>query len=403
MAIIDISLRRRRRFFGAVEAAHCCNAFRPQVEVLEPRECLSIAAPTGLQLAVLSSTQVSLTWNDVAGAQGYEILRWDGSNTIVMAQVPQGTTTWTLNGLQAFQTQWLTVEAFNGTSNAQAPWASVNTPPAPITTPTNLHVAGVTQTQATLQWGLATGATGYSIYGWDGANDVLVGTVSATTTTFVVSKLMPGSSNYFYVESFNATNSAVTDWVLATTTAPPVTAPTNLTAHAVNAGAIALSWHAASGQTGYSIYRWDGNSALAPVLVTTLAASATSYQAAGFSAGTTHWFYVQAFNANNSATTAWVQATTTGGGPLQPPTQLVATAASATSVLLTWVDPPNALGYEVFVWNGSTWAPVKTLAAGSHQALITGLATGHMQWFMVEALTAIAANASYSSAVYANL
>ena len=284
----------------------------------------------------------------------------------------------------------------------QAPWASVVTPPDAITVPTNLHVVSVTATQATIQWGLATGATGYQIYGWNGAAYVLLGTVSATTTTFVATGLTPGSSNYFYVESFNATNSATTDWVLATTPVLAVAAPTSLKATAVNTTTIALSWKAGKGQTAYNVYQWDGNVGTAPVLVATLAANAVTYQATGLTPGTTHWFYVQAFNTGNSVNTAWVQATTKGGDHLPPSNSPPRPTA-----------PPGSFSHLDRPRQGDR---LQRLRLDRHD-LGPGNDRRHQQtpgahhrpgedathWFMVEAYTATAADVSYSGIVFVNL
>ncbi|MEV8534229.1 glycoside hydrolase family 18 protein [Streptomyces sp. NPDC051211] len=86
---------------------------------------------------------------------------------------------------------------------------------------------------------------------------------------------------------------------------PPV--PTGLTASGATSNSVNLSWSAAAGATGYTVYR-DGTEALTT--------SGTSATVGGLAPSTTYSFQVAAVNAaGTSARSASVPATTTGGGP----------------------------------------------------------------------------------------
>ncbi|MFD3325960.1 chitinase [Streptomyces sp. NPDC058701] len=86
----------------------------------------------------------------------------------------------------------------------------------------------------------------------------------------------------------------------------PPAAPTGLTASATSSDAVSLSWAAAAGATSYKVYR-DG---AAPLTVTAASAVVT-----GLAASTTYTFRIGAVNAaGESAKSAPVSATTTGGG-----------------------------------------------------------------------------------------
>jgi hypothetical protein len=205
------------------------------------------------------------------------------------------------------------------------------------------------------------------------------------------------------VQSFNATNSATTDWVTAITKATSITSPTNLQATPLSASTISLKWKDAVGETGYRVYRWDGNSANSPVQIATLAANTTGYQAIGLLPGKAYWFYVQAFNATSTANSAWVSAVTVVALPLQPPVLAPAQIVGTNSVQLTWQEPARAVGYRVFVWTGTFWQLSTTVAAGTHQATVNGLTQFQTQWFMVQAFTDNFAEVSYSNEVFVNL
>jgi hypothetical protein len=403
MSLFDIRLTRRTRFFGTPTAARTAATVQPQVEVLEERECLSVAAPTGLTLTALSSTQVKLTWTNPAGSLGTRIYTWNGSTTILLTQLGKGVTTYTAGNLTPNATQWFAVEAHDASTSARGAWASIMTPADAITVPTNVRVGNATQTSITLAWTNGTGEIGYRIYRWTGVSAVLVGTTTPSTPAFTVNGLTAGITYYFYVQAYNATNSVSTDWISAAPTAQSITAPANLKTDVLGPSTIALSWNNAAGATGYKVYQWNGNSAVAPIVIAILAANTTGYQAVGLVPGQTYWFYVQATNATASANSAWVSAATTAAAPLQPPTQLVVQPNGTSSALLSWTDPARADGYRVFVWTGVAWNPVAVLPAGTHQFNVTGLAPAATNWLMVESFTTNFAEAAFSSAVFVNL
>jgi hypothetical protein len=395
MSLIDIVLPRRKK-----AGSQWC---RPTVELLEDRQCPSVAAPTGLQLTAISPTQVKLTWNNVAGDFGYRVYRWDGSNTLLAATVGKDITTATVGQLLPNQTQWFTVQAYDLSTAAQTAWASVQTPADAITVPTNVRLTNITQTTMTLQWGKATGATGYNIFGWNGTQAFQIGSTNATTLAFNLSGLSQGVIYYFYVQAFNNTNTASSDWISATTLSTGIAAPTNLKTQVLGTSTIALSWKDVANETGYRVFGWNGNSATSPVVLATLAANTTGYQAVGLLPGQTYWFYIQAYNATNFANTAWVTATTVAALPLQPPTQLTAASSGPNSVQLTWVEPARAVGYRVYVWNGFSWSLATSIAAGTHKTTISGLTSSMTHWFFVEAFTTNSAEVADSSVVFVNL
>ena len=395
MSLIDMNIHRRSR-----SISQTCH---PSVEVLEERQCLSVTAPTGLAAAALSSTQIKLTWNNVAGDTGYRIFRWDGTHSVLAGTVAKNITTFTVKSLPANQTEYFSVEAHDLFTTAASAWISIATPADAIALPTNLHFTGITQTSMTLQWKNGVGATGYNIYGWNGGQPVLLGSTTPTTPAFKINNLTPGVVNYFYVQAFNRTNSISTDWVSASTLSFGLGTPTNVKSQAVSASTIGLSWNDVSGETGYRVYAWDGNASSTPVVAATLAANTTGYQAIGLLPGKMYWFYVQAFNGSNTANSAWVTAQTTAALPLQPPAQVTAIATGSNSATLSWVEPARATGYQVFVWSGFAWNKVATLAAGTHSLPISGLFANATNWFYVEAYTDNFAEVSYSNVVFANL
>lgn len=402
MSLFEIHLKRGTRFFGTPTAARHASA-QPQVELLEERACPSVAAPTGLQLTAISSTQVKLTWVNPAGSLGTDIYMWNGSSSSLIASVGKGVTTYTVNNLTPDQTQWFSVAAFDSTTTAQSAWVSVMTPAYAITAPSNVHVANATQTSVTLAWSNSTGATGYKIYEWNGTTAVLVGSTTIASPAFTVTGLSAGQSYYFYVQAYNADNSASSGWVSATAAGEMLAAPGSLKATAAGAGTIALSWAQSAGATGYRVYEWNGSSYSSAVLVASLGSSATGYQATGLLSGQTYWFYVQAYNALGSASSGWVSAATTAAAAtLKAPTNLVAKPDGTSTASLSWTGATGAAGYNILVWEG-TWVSVAVVPAGTTQYNVSGLYDFGTTWFMVEAFTAGYTQTTYSNEAFVTL
>jgi hypothetical protein len=402
MSLIDLFLVRRSRR-SSTALSKCTPTYRPRLEVLEVRQCLSVAAPTGLHAVALSPTEVKLTWHDVVGEQGFRIFRRDGTQSILVSSVARGVTAFTVTKLQPNTTQIFSVEAHDLTTSASSAWVAIMTPADPITAPTHVHITAITETSMTLQWTNARGATGYRIYGWDGANAIQIGTTTPNVPAFTVNNLTPGVSYHFYVQAFNNTNSAISDWVSAATLSPGITAPAELKTQVISTGTIGLSWKNVANAAGYRVYLWNGNASSTPVVIANLAANKTGFQATGLLPGTTYWFYVQAFKATNFANTAWVTATTVAAIPLEPPTNLAVQINGPNSVVLSWVEPARAAGYRVFEWTGTSWSLVTTVPVGTHTLPINSLTAHSTHWFYVQAFTDNFAEVSYSSAVFANL
>ncbi len=155
------------------------------------------------------------------------------------------------------------------------------------------------------------------------------------------------------------------------TIAPSV--PTGLTATAVSATQVNLTWNASTdnvGVTGYRIYR-------AGALLATLGA-VTSYQNTGLSASSSYAYTVLAVDAagNSGWTATPVSVKTPAPDTIAPsvPTGFTATAVSATQVNLTWnasTDNVGVTGYWVYL-NDVMLGTTTTATSFQHTSLIAG-------------------------------
>jgi chitodextrinase len=316
--------------------------------------------PIGLSATPVSATQINLSWiaaTDNVAVTGYNVRR----NGVLVATLG-AVTTFQNNSLAASTTYSYTVQALDAAGNvsgqsttASATTQTVTDATAP-STPTGLSATAVSTSQINLSWSASTdnvGVTGYDVY----RGGVLIATLG-TVTTFQNTGLSPSTTYSYSVRAFDAAGnlsvpsalaSATTQGIPTDTTAPSI--PTGLSATAVSATQINLSWTAATdnvGVTGYNVRR-NG------VLVATLGA-VTTFQNNSLAASTTYSYTVQAFDAAGnvsgqstaaSATTQTVPDTTAPSTP----TGLSATAVSTSQINLSWTaatDNVGVTGYNVY-------------------------------------------------------
>lgn len=164
--------------------------------------------------------------------------------------------------------------------------------------------------------------------------------------------------------------------------------PSALTATASGSTSIGLTWNSGSGWTRILIERKpDGGSysQIANVFYTT-----TSYTSSGLSGGVKYYFRIRGYtdpDYSDYSTAAY--ATTT----LQAPSSCVATAASSTSVTITWSDNSSTeTSFEIYMNGALTYSPV----ADAESYTKTGLTAGSTYSFKVRAKNS-AATSSFSN------
>ncbi len=125
------------------------------------------STPTGLTATAISSSQINLSWNAVAGAIGYDIYYCDGTYIGFTTN-----TSYNHTGRAALTTYAYKISAQKNStcSSPQTTCISATTPAVctPPSTPTGLTATAVSSSQINLSWNAVAGVTGYDIYYCDG-------------------------------------------------------------------------------------------------------------------------------------------------------------------------------------------------------------------------------------------
>lgn len=385
--------------------------------------------PTSLTATAVSPTQINLFWNAPSNdgdsaITGYKIEYriGSGSYTTLVANTFNTNTSYSHTGLSTGQSYTYRVSAINSVGTSAASTEASATPISSSTgtnpgSPTNLSATPVSPTQVNLFWNAPSNNGGYAITGYkieyrvgSGSYTTLVSNTGTTSTTYSHSGL---TTNQVYIyrvyaitsfgTSENPSSEAVAQPTPSSTTNPPGS-PTSLTATAVSATQINLSWTAPSNNGGASItgYKIEAKSGSGTyfVLVSNTASTATSYSHTELTTGTTYTYKVSAINSAGSGTASNEASATpsTSSSATVPssPTGLTAVAVSGSQINLSWSAPSNNGGYaitgykiEYRVGSGSYTTLVSNTQTTTTTYSHTGLIAGQAYVYRVSAINSI--------------
>jgi chitodextrinase len=197
-------------------------------------EMTLFGTPANLQ-ATATSTSITLTWDLVEGAAGYDVLV-DGH---IMDNGSE--TTFLHEGLEPNSFHVYRVRAKN--SNVVGEWSEALTKATILATPANIRTEA-TSSQVTVTWDAVSGATGYEIE----VDGVVID--NGTNTTYVHTNLTSNSEHSYRVRAYNG--DVYSEWseIVTQITTPGV--PTIIDSEATP-HSITVTWESVSGATSYDI------------------------------------------------------------------------------------------------------------------------------------------------------
>lgn len=247
----------------------------------------------------------------------YKTLGWyDDQNNGEIGDLAEGHYA-TLSGYQV-------QDLVNKNDQIISPTTTQPPPPSSGLTAPVVTASAVNSTTAQLSWGAVSGATGYRVYQVVGTQNVLLGTVTATSVQ--VTGLTAGTKTSFMVEAYNSTTTADSQVVSVTTpssTSQGLASP-KLTVSALSSTSALLRWTSVSGAQGYRVYWSDGSQTQ---LLGSVNSRTTSVQVTGLQAGSTGYFLVEAYNGSRVGDSAWVSVTTPAARPADGVMTLAALSA----------------------------------------------------------------------------
>ncbi len=286
-------------------------------------------APVNLT-ATPGNASVSLAWQAVTGATGYNVLRSTTANSPNPTTIASNRAGTTFNDAELTNgtTYFYRVRAVNavGAGNASnevsaRPVAPTPPPPtAPTAAPTNVTAtAGLAR--VTLGWAAVAGASSYNVFRGTAANAQATTPVASNVTalTFANTGLTNGTTYFYKVVGVNAGGNGPAS---AEVSATPVTTPAApvLVSAVGGDGRVTLRWNAVPTAASYSVYRaitTNGQTTAVLTGITTLTVENT-----GLTNGTGYFFRVSAVNGAGEGGRSNEMAATPGGNapPVDPAT-----------------------------------------------------------------------------------
>lgn len=193
--------------------------------------------------AIATSTEITLTWEPVAGALGYE-LEVDG--TIIDTGM---NTYYNHSGLLPCTVHKYRVRARNAAGASQ--WSEIVVKSTSLETPSNLRSTKILATSITIMWDKVEGADGYDVM----VDGMIID--NGTSTAYTHSGLEPGSTHIYLVRAKSGTISGesgqeLSAWSDSIIISGNLGIPGNIRATATGKS-ITLVWDEVNGATSYDV------------------------------------------------------------------------------------------------------------------------------------------------------
>ncbi|MBK7091390.1 MAG: discoidin domain-containing protein [bacterium] len=360
--------------------------------------CTAPVAPTlasPSNAATNLSQPITLDWNDVALATGYQIQVDNNSDFSSVTAAPTATaSTYALSGLAAGTTFYWRVRAQNACgsgsySGIRSFTTTCTLPAAPsFVSPAN-GVTNLTQPIA-LDWSDVAGATRYHVQVDNNSNfSSPAADNQPTTSTYSASSLTVGTVYYWRMRAQNACGWSV--WSAARSfstscslpSAPSFVSPANGVTNV--AQPVVLDWSNVTGATLYQV-QVDNNSDFLSTAADNQP-SASTYSVSGLAGGTLFYWRMRAQNACGWGAWSAVRAFTTNSADAVPPviSNVIATNITSVSAVISWTTNEAAttqINYGATASYGTSTSLISTLTT-NHEQVITGLGSLQSYHFRV--------------------
>ena len=166
----------------------------------------------------------------------------------------------------------------------------------------------------------------------------------------------------------------------AVSAAPPGT-PTNVAATPLSNTSIRVDWTDTTGETSYSVYRWNG---VAWVNKGTPGGNAITFTDSTIDTPGLYYYLVCANNADGQTCANYVSANNSvNNNPPSTPSNVSATPLSNTSIRLNWTDSTGETSYSFYRWSGSAWVNKGTGAQHSTTFTDSTIVTPGLYYYLV--------------------
>lgn len=160
----------------------------------------TLAAPTGLQTVARDDDELTLAWDSVAGATGYEVYRLSASGEWILAEKTQNTHA-EIEDLLSASIYKFKVRAIKDTQAGE--FSKVFTTATSPEEVDELRVSSKTKTAVTLSWNKVNRADKYQVYRYNSNTGSWKRLITTTKTSYKATGLSSGTYYKFKVRAVN--------------------------------------------------------------------------------------------------------------------------------------------------------------------------------------------------------
>lgn len=312
---------------------------------------------TGLKATNVTHNSATLTWNAVSGADGYQYRSYTGGTYSSTVTISGRTNTTYKAKLTPGKTYYLYVRSYDKglLKTTYGSWVKVTVKavPAKVTNFKATNLAGGTSIKFT--WTKVSGATGYLVQRYSASKKAYVNCGTTTGSSLTVKGLYAGTEYKFRIAAYYKYNGKnIYGSYVNLTATPKYLAPSSLKVTKTTANSVTLSWGAVKGAQKYQIYNYNTKKYTY--------SSKNSVTLTGLEAGTAYKVRVRGYAKVSGKTvygayTSYLSFTTV----TNKVTNLKVTDLAQTSVDISFDKMPNALGYQVFLYDYATKKETKLI------------------------------------------
>ncbi len=334
------------------------------------------AAPSGFVVSGKNTNSISVKWNAVSGAEGYQVRQSDVADfTKGVTTKDVGTQTiYTFPGLNDATTYYMQVRAKNtiGGTDYWSDWSSsltASTDQAPPAAPSGVSATPKSPTQVDVAWTDNSGDEDNFIISRStqssGGPWTEAGRVNTNMRTFTDNGAQPNQSYYYQVCAVNKAGQAC---AISPKISTPVQAPTapSLLSVSIKGAIVTLVWKDnASDETEYEVQRKEDNGPFSDYGKTGAFNGSGAFIDSKISAGKTYCYRVRATNSGGPSGYSNEACASALPAPPNAPTDLQLSLFSVAQVDLKWTDGGGTTDFEVQRAEGSGgFTKFNTLSAG---------------------------------------
>lgn len=353
---------------------------------------------TNLKASFIDYNLLSLDWDDVLGATGYEVSYATTSTGAASVIADVSVSDYTRSGLTFNTTGYYRVRAYTTVSDVKVygNWTTAVAIKTALTAVSNPSAAYTAYNAIQINWSAVNGATGYEVWRSTGTSTYYTLVKTQTTVGFLNTALLTNTKYNYKIRAYRlvGTVKVYGAYSSVVSSVPLPWAPTP-TASSAAYNALKISWPAVAGANGYEVSYATSEAGPFTVLPTTTLTSATI---TNLLTNSTYTVRVRAYRIVSYKKVFGAYSDFVTGTPIPATPAPKVVSGGFDSLNLSWLAIAGATGYDVQWLNPNTSTYETLVDTTTLSTVHSGLVSGVAQSYKVFAYRLVGDTKVYSTA-----